>query len=45
MVSAILVPNKINRSKANPLDFKNKVEAKSNLKVVPLQLGEVYNLN
>ena len=32
----------MHRSKADPLDFKKKVEAESNIKVVPLQIGEVY---
>ena len=34
----------MHRSKANPLDFKKKVEATSNIKVLPLQIGEVFNL-
>jgi L-ascorbate metabolism protein UlaG (beta-lactamase superfamily) len=32
----------MHRSKADPLEFKNKVEARSSIKVVPLQIGEVY---
>ena len=32
----------IHRSKADPLDFKKKVETKSNIEVVPLQIGGVY---
>ncbi len=38
----IVIP--MHRFKANPQEFKNKVEAKSNIKVVPLQIGEVYHL-
>lgn len=34
----------MHRSKADPQEFKKKVEAKSNIKVVPLQIGEVYHL-
>jgi len=30
--------------KANPQEFKKKVEAKTNIKVVPLKIGEVYRL-
>jgi L-ascorbate metabolism protein UlaG (beta-lactamase superfamily) len=32
----------MHRSKADPLEFKKKVEARSSIKVVPLQIGEVY---
>ncbi len=32
-------------SKANPQDYMNKVEATSNIKVAPLQIGEGYHLN
>ena len=38
----IVIP--MHRNKANPLDFKKKIEATSNIKVVPLQIGEVFNL-
>jgi L-ascorbate metabolism protein UlaG (beta-lactamase superfamily) len=34
----------MHRIKAKPLDFKKKVEARSNIKVLPLQVGEVFNL-
>ena len=30
--------------KADPQEFKKKVEAKSDIKVVPLKIGEVYRL-
>lgn len=30
--------------KADPQEFKNKVEARSGIKVVPLRIGEVYRL-
>ena len=30
--------------KADPQEFKDKVEAKSDIKVVPLKIGEVYHL-
>ena len=36
----VIIP--IHRSKANPKDFKNKVERKSKIKVIPLQIGESY---
>jgi L-ascorbate metabolism protein UlaG (beta-lactamase superfamily) len=36
----VVIP--MHRSKADPQDFKKKVEKKSNIKVVPLQIGEVY---
>ncbi len=35
----------IHRSKADPQAFKKKVEAKSDIKVIPLQIGEVYHLD
>ena len=38
----IVIP--MHRSKANPLDYKKKVEARSSIKVLPLQIGEVLNL-
>ncbi|MCK4252173.1 MBL fold metallo-hydrolase [candidate division WOR-3 bacterium] len=38
----VVIP--MHRLKADPLEFKRKVEAKSNIKVVPLQIGEVYQL-
>jgi len=31
--------------KADPHEFKNTLEAKSVIKVVPLQIGEIYHLN
>lgn len=31
--------------KANPQEFKNKAEAKTNIEVVLLQIGEGYHLN
>jgi hypothetical protein len=34
----------MHRLKADPLEFKKKVEAKSNINVVPLKIGEVYLL-
>ena len=37
---AAVIP--MHRNKADPQDFKRKVEKKSNIKVVPLQIGEVY---
>jgi L-ascorbate metabolism protein UlaG (beta-lactamase superfamily) len=36
----VVIP--MHRSKADPRDFKNKVEKKSNIKVVSLEIGEVY---
>ncbi len=30
--------------KADPEEFKNKVEARSDIKVVPLRIGEVYHI-
>ena len=30
--------------KADPEEFKNKVEARSDITVVPLRIGEVYHL-
>ena len=30
--------------RADPQEFKDKVEARSGIKVVPLQIGEVYRL-
>ena len=38
----IVIP--MHRSKADPQEFKKKVEAMSHIKVVPLQIGEVYHL-
>lgn len=32
----------MHRSKADPLQFKNQVEASSSVRVAPLQIGEVY---
>ena len=40
--SKVVIP--IHRFKADSQEFKKKVEAKSNIKVVPLQIGEVYHL-
>jgi L-ascorbate metabolism protein UlaG (beta-lactamase superfamily) len=34
----------MHRSKADPLQFKDKVEARSAVRVAPLQIGEVYHL-
>jgi L-ascorbate metabolism protein UlaG (beta-lactamase superfamily) len=34
----------MHRSKANPLDFRKKVEAGSDIKVVPLQIGERFHV-
>jgi L-ascorbate metabolism protein UlaG (beta-lactamase superfamily) len=39
----VVIP--MHRSKADPQDYMNKVEAISNIKVTPLQIGEVYHLN
>ena len=39
----IVIP--MHRFKADPQEFKKKLEAKSDIKVVPLQTGEVYDLN
>jgi len=38
----VVIP--MHRLKADPEEFKKKVEAKSNIKVVPLKIGEVYQL-
>jgi len=38
----VVIP--MHRFKADPQEFKKKVEAESNIKVVPLQIGEVYHL-
>jgi len=38
----VVIP--MHRSKADPQEFKEKVEAISHIKVVPLQIGEVYHL-
>ncbi len=38
----IVIP--MHRLKADPKEFKNKVEARSNIKVMPLKIGEVYHL-
>ena len=38
----IVIP--MHRSKANPLDFRKKVEATSNIKIVPLLIGEPFYL-
>jgi len=38
----VVIP--MHRLKADPEEFKEKVEAKSNIKVVPLKIGEVYQL-
>ena len=37
---AVVIP--MHRNKADPQEFKRKVEKKSNINVVPLQIGEVY---
>ena len=37
---AVVIP--MHRNKADPHDFKKKVEKKSNIKVMPLKIGEVY---
>ena len=46
--ASILIKPKVvipmHRSKADTQEFKKKVEAKSNIKVLPLQIGEVYHL-
>ena len=39
----VVIP--MHRSKADPQDYVKKVEAISNIKVAPLQIGEVYHLN
>jgi L-ascorbate metabolism protein UlaG (beta-lactamase superfamily) len=38
----IVIP--MHRSKTNPLGFDRKVEAGSDIKVVPLQIGEVFHV-
>jgi len=38
----VVIP--MHRSKADPQEFREKVEAISHIKVVPLQIGEVYHL-
>ena len=37
----VVIP--MHRSKADPQEFKRKIEKKSNIKVMPLQIGEAYN--
>lgn len=39
---SIVIP--MHRSKANPLDYKKKVETTSKIKVVPLQIGEAFDV-
>jgi L-ascorbate metabolism protein UlaG (beta-lactamase superfamily) len=39
----VVIP--MHRSKADPQDYMKKVEAISNIKVAPLQIGEAYHLN
>jgi L-ascorbate metabolism protein UlaG (beta-lactamase superfamily) len=39
----VVIP--MHRAKADPQDYMKKVEAISNIKVAPLQTGEVYHLN
>ena len=39
----VVIP--MHRSKTDPQDYMKKVEAISNIKVAPLQIGEVYHLN
>jgi L-ascorbate metabolism protein UlaG (beta-lactamase superfamily) len=34
----------MHRLKADPEEFRDKVEAKSDIKVVPLKIGDVYHL-
>ena len=41
-LGGVVIP--MHRSKADPQDYKKKVEAISNIKVAPLQIGEVYHL-
>ena len=38
----IVIP--MHNFKADPKEFKDKVEARSDIKVVPLKIGEVYHL-
>ena len=38
------LPEKDLNFKADPQEFKDKVEARSDIKVVPLKIGEVYHL-
>ena len=38
----VVIP--MHRSKADPLDFKKKVETTSNIQVAPLQIGEVFSV-
>ena len=38
------LPEKDLDFKADPQEFKDKVEARSDIKVVPLKIGEVYHL-
>jgi L-ascorbate metabolism protein UlaG (beta-lactamase superfamily) len=40
----IAIPMHRHQSKADPIKFKDNVEAKSKIKVVPLHIGEVYSL-
>jgi L-ascorbate metabolism protein UlaG (beta-lactamase superfamily) len=46
--AAIVIKPKIvipmHRLKANPQEFKDRLEAKSDIKVAPLQIGETYHL-
>ncbi len=42
-LGGVVIP--MHRSKADPKDYMKKVEAISNIKVAPLQIGEVYRLN
>ena len=37
-------PKNMHNFKADPQEFKDKVEAKSDIKVVPLKIGGVYHL-
>ncbi|ODS39524.1 MAG: hypothetical protein A7316_05300 [Candidatus Altiarchaeales archaeon WOR_SM1_86-2] len=39
---AVVIP--MHMKKADPQEFKKNVEARSNIKVVPLQIGEIYKL-
>jgi L-ascorbate metabolism protein UlaG (beta-lactamase superfamily) len=38
----IVIP--MHHLKADPQEFKDEVEAKSDIKVVPLKIGEIYRL-
>jgi L-ascorbate metabolism protein UlaG (beta-lactamase superfamily) len=40
----IVIPMHLHHLKADPQEFKNKIEPRSDIKVVPLKIGEVYHL-